>query len=816
MRVTADTQRLALAPGASGTITLDVANTAHVIDGITARIHGFPAENVSSRPQILPLFPDASGSLTLTIAVPPTYPAGRHALRIELMSSDPSRRSYHMDFELVVGTSSAVAVEMRPKIVRTRRVGHFAAFVTNTGNIALDVVLKAVDADRSVSVVLTPDTVHVPAGSVSVVDLEVTAPRMIFGAERDRSFTVEVAGRSLDLPPRAPAALPGSVAEDPRTARTAEIPKVYADLARDQQPSTQLVPRPSAPLAEQMNALEVASVPAAASAVAMLRQRPVISRGMLTALILPAIIALWAAVFLIGLNQVFSGDPLTKTAPASFYASLDQGLGAPTLNPDGTTASPGVPVNALPKQGQVGAGVGGTISGKVIAASDGSAVGRLQVEALRRNVDGNLVTASSGATQADGTYTVAGLFPGDYLLRVSATGYTTVWYGNVATDSAAKTISTSATKPAAKINLTIAGLPAGITGTVNVGTVQTPVSVTVQARPISGSADSVPVAEAKTAADGSYALANLPAPGKYTLSFSATGYGPASVVESVSGGQSRIEPAVILSAGNGQISGLVTDGANPLGGVTVSTVVNGQTITTGTPTTGSVGRFVLSGLPTPNTYVVTFTLAGYGQKTVSVDLDPGASRTDLNTVIQVGTGAVTGRVVDQGGAGLGGVIVTVGGTATALTPITTLTTGDVGAFALSGLPAPGSYTLTFTYPGYATQTVPVTLNGTSAPPSVSVTMPIALGQISGKVTALVGGTPLIGATIKVTSGNVSQTTTSTQSGGVGPGGYLVTSLPPGVYSVTATMPGYASRTGIVTVNANATTTMDLPLPVGSS
>ena len=60
-------------------------------------------------------------------------------------------------------------------------------------------------------------------------------------------------------------------------------------------------------------------------AVVTLRQRPLLSRGLLTALILAGIVALGALVFLLGLSQGFGGDPLTKTAPPSYFpaASTD-------------------------------------------------------------------------------------------------------------------------------------------------------------------------------------------------------------------------------------------------------------------------------------------------------------------------------------------------------------------------------------------------------------------------------------------------------------------------------------------------------------
>ena len=45
----------------------------------------------------------------------------------------------------------------------------------------------------------------------------------------------------------------------------------------------------------------------------------------------------------------------------------------------------------------------------------------------------------------------------------------------------------------------------------------------------------------------------MPAPGSYELTFTATGYQPTTLVDTISGGQQRLEPTVELSVGSGQI-----------------------------------------------------------------------------------------------------------------------------------------------------------------------------------------------------------------------------------------------------------------------
>jgi hypothetical protein len=263
---------------------------------------------------------------------------------------------------------------------------------------------------------------------------------------------------------------------------------------------------------------------------------------------------------------------------------------------------------------------------------------------------------------------------------------------------------------------------------------------------------------------------------------------------------------VLLTAGNGEISGIVTDGSTPLGGMTVSTTVAGTALTSGTPTTGDVGRFVLGNLPTPATYVLTISGPGYGGTTVVVDLGPGERKTDLTVSLASGTGVLSGQLVDAAGVGIGGARVTVGGMTNPPTT-DTLTSGTVGAFTLAGLPSGGALTLTFSHEGYAETTVPVQPGSTTP---LTVTMSASQGEITGQVTGPTG--PIAGATVTATDGKRSWPVTSTASSpGTAAGGYVISQLPAGAYTVTATADGQLPRTALVTVTAGASATADFAL-----
>ncbi len=536
-----------------------------------------------------------------------------------------------------------------------------------------------------------------------------------------------------------------------------------------------------------------------ATAPLTLKQRPLIGRGLLTAIVLAGVVVLWAAAFLLGITQVLGAEPAVKTAPASFFAGT--AVIAPAAGGDPALVAP---PGAMPKDGLLQPGVGGTLTGSVTASTSGEDVGQITVEALRRTPDG-LVVASSAATQADGGYTLAGLFPGDYLLRFAATGYAPVWYPAAPDEAGAEPVTARAQETAGGIDAVVTGEPASISGSVDPGDAAATVPATVTARaawPVEG-ANGPPEFTATTDADGAYTLAGLIAPGSYELTFEAEGYRPTTVVEHVGGGQDRFVSEVRLATGDGQIAGVVTDGSRPLGGVSVSTTVSDEPVSAGTPTVGEVGRFVLPGLPTPGTYVLTFVLDGYAAQTAVVELGAGQNVTDLAVSMTGGAGTVTGTLLAPDGAGIGGAEVSVGGLAEPVTT-TTLTDGHVGAFTVGGL-GPGTYTLTFSHEGYQPQTVPVTVSGSSPVPPVAVTMLDGLGRVSGRLTDA-GGDELTGVGIAVTDGLTVWTTTSSAGGQ-----YLVTDLPAGTYTVSVSVDGRVRASTVVRVEPAREVAADLRL-----
>jgi hypothetical protein len=755
MRATLAPDVVDVAPGTVAAVQVDVANTSEVIDGVGARVIGLDEQYVTANPKLLPLFPDARGTVRLSLAVPAWFPAGVRQVAVEVQSHGALEPSVYLDLNLDVAARPALRVTVAPKIIRTRRSARYVVQLHNDGNVPLGVTLQGVDLDRSCECHFSQDAVRVDAGTTVSLFMTVRCPRMLTGGELDRNLTVRATPEVLD--------------------RDADASPTEA---------------------EHVSGMHSAPV--------QVRQRPLIGRGLMTAMILASIVVLWAGAFLLGIAKVFGGDPLTKDAPASFFVKPASGA---ALAPGGSHEA--APAGAIPKSGQVPPGVGGQITGTVLAVSDNQPVGRILVQAVRISA-GKQHIVSSAATQADGTYTLSGLFPVDYYVKFSAPGFKTIWYPSSPTAQHAKSVPAQAQGTTAGINTVITGLPAQISGKVVASGAVTAVATTVVAHPLTGNGKAI---TAPTGADGTYSLKGLPAPGTYELTYTAAGYQTNAITDTVTGGDNRLEPDVVLGAGAGQITGTVLDSAgHGVGGATVSTTVNGKPLTVITPTTGAVGAYALTNLLTPATYVITFTATGYGSVTQVISLAPGKSASkDVN--LTEGTGTVTGTVTTvQGGkqVSLGGVSITVGGatTPTGTAPsTTTLTEGTaIGSFAVNGLTAPGSYTITASLAGYNSATLPFTLSANGTGATVQITLTQSTGTIKGQVSGACTQTDCSGDLVSVTDGANVQTVRVTDTG------YLVSGLHPGTYSVTVSDPDGNQKTAMVTVKASTTpTTQDFTL-----
>lgn len=505
-------------------------------------------------------------------------------------------------------------------------------------------------------------------------------------------------------------------------------------------------------------------------------QKPRIPRGVLTILALTAVIAIWAAVFVAGANLVLAGDALTKTVPETFLVG-DTEFEAST--------------------------VAGALTGIVTAESNGSPVERITVEAYRIGKDGPVLVGSA-ASADDGAWELASVVPGAYHLRFTAPGFEEVWYPGAPSEAGAQDVRVRPVATTDALNVSIAGSPGSVTGAILAGE-QAEIIASILVRPVVEDAVGEVVAMVETSPDGTFTVPGLPTPATYELGIILAGFDQQSVRVELSGGEAQVINSVNMAAAPGTLGGTVVGPDGALGGVEVTLSGSGQDLSVATPTDGEVGSWVFTDLPTPGTYLLTFTLDGYGTQTVAVDLRAGQARDGVIIEMLEGTGRVSGLVTDASGNPLGGVTVTVTGGAEPLETLT-LTTGDVGAYVLTGLETPGRYTITFSLDGYASQTIGVDLSSGGSADDMDAELTRSTSSIIGTVSA--GGRNLAGAAITVTDGLTVRSTTSADDPA---GGYRFDALPAGRYTVTISLDGYESRTILVALDRGETETVDAVL-----
>jgi hypothetical protein len=484
-------------------------------------------------------------------------------------------------------------------------------------------------------------------------------------------------------------------------------------------------------------------------------QKPRLSRGLLTALLLLSIILIWALVFSAGFRSALAGQEPKKAVNSAWIT--------------GSKPDPSVSI--------------GSINTKIVAASDGRPLARMIISA-------ELVDKSRPATAAssdeDGVVTLSGLTTGIYKLTVSGDGYVDQ------TVSQTVRVVPSDEPIVLPQDIEMVGNPASIKGLTSGGD-PAPVS-TVEARLMVNEVPSSEVITATSDATGLFAIENMPSPGRYRLTFTAVGFEPIQLFQEVAAGETVTMPTVKLQAGPGSVTGMVVDqNGIPLGGAAITATAGSDVIATVTPTSGAeVGKFVLSELRTPATYLMQISLEGYGTQTQTIKVGPGESVVLTTSIIMSkGTGVVRGAVTDESGNALGGVSVTASNGAIVGQ---TISVDSGGFYSLSGLVAPGNYILTFSKEGYIPEVVGVALSSSLGASTSNVVLQRSNNAITGTIVNSIG-TAISGATIIATSGLTSLSTLSTDPNG----DFRLEGLTNGWWTVTISATGFQESVVLIQV-----------------
>lgn len=310
---------------------------------------------------------------------------------------------------------------------------------------------------------------------------------------------------------------------------------------------------------------------------------------------------------------------------------------------------------------------GATISGKVTAPAG---VDLSQAWVYAYNADNSRPNPIYSTVQADGSYRIAGLTQGNYVLQFSGynTGALEQWYPNAAFRDTATAVAVAAGQDVTGINATLVK-GASISGKVTVpaGTILSRVAVTA-------SGEGSPYGTyANVNADGTYKVKGLPA-GSYKLKF--TNYNSGALDEWYNNVQTEAAATpIVLAAGQDKtaVDATLAQGASISGKVTLPAGVpyymtsvslfkatdNSHVVST---QLNSDGTYALRGLPV-GSYKLQF--GGYGSGVLTqwhnnadslatatpIALADGQSLTDINATLVQG-GIISGKITAPAGTQL--------------------------------------------------------------------------------------------------------------------------------------------------------------------
>jgi hypothetical protein len=307
-------------------------------------------------------------------------------------------------------------------------------------------------------------------------------------------------------------------------------------------------------------------------------------------------------------------------------------------------------------------------------------------------------------------------------------------------------------------------------------------------------------------------IGDLPAPSTQRITITAQGHTPRVVDVSLRAGSVVEFPLVTLAAEAGAISGRVIDtAAVPLGGVVVR-ATSGAFVATAV-TDSVTGSYTLTGLRSARTYVVEFSADGYAPQTVAVDVGAGETVTEVNGSLIGSVGSLTGVISSADGTPIRSARVTVRGAETVVTTATLTSIsvdGGPGSYRVSGLPVPGSYTVTVDADGFTSRTEAVTFVVASSDTTLDIQLVVSTAAIRGTVTA--GGVAVGGATVRIDDGRTTRTVISASSPA---GAFTFADLIPGSYTLSATVGGYAEQILLVRVEGGASVDVDLNLVIST-
>jgi 5-hydroxyisourate hydrolase-like protein (transthyretin family) len=746
-------------PGIALPLSITISNTDTVIGGYVIRLLGADQSWVELEADQVSLFPDEQRTIGATVTVPQGIPAGKRRIAVQVRELTEPFDSSVAEIDLNVPAAPMVTLRLDPTSVTAGRRGGFSLVIENAGNTQSAGRLAADDPEGKVGFQFTPDRVTLAPGEHAVVDMRASGPRPFVGTPAVRVLSIYLDDAPADA---------------------------FFDAPAGDQPAAR----------NERTAL----------ALGTFVQRPWLSRGPISLLGLLAAVTVFAVVLTIALSKLVG------------QSAADRDLALQVAQARNATASGGT------------SGLAGTVR----LLTSGTPVSGVAVNVF--TAADTTTPVDTTATDSKGAYSVGNLAAGDYKVSFRGAGFVQLWYPGGATDADATTVTLKEGQTQTGLDVRLGGVPASISGTI----VGDDVSTATLYLETSSSAPATATSSAKTVhaanppnappnnneavvrtvpigSDGTFTLTDVPSPSIYDLVVSKTGYATSTQRIDVGAGETRTGVEVRLEKGDGLISGHVNSITGPLGGVTITATSGQNTANTVSLTADDIGAFTLRSLPTPASFTIVASDAGYTSQTLTLTLAAGQKLTGVAITLGQAAGKLTGKVTAAGAPAAGVSVTVTDGQSTVQT--VTESTGHPGTWQVGGLAIPGTYTVTFARTDLASQTVSIALDagGNITPGSqgatvtsdgISIAMQSATAVVYGTVSqhpdAGATATALGNASVVLNSGTTSYTVSTasvnTSTGRIG--GYRIENITPGTYTLTVSgNSGTSPRSNVVILAA---------------
>lgn len=200
LQVHVEPDHLALTLGERVSIEVEVFNGSPIVDEFRVSLLGpwidpIRPEWVTVQPASLPLFPNASGTVLITLDVPAASQllAGAHVIGVRVFSVTDSAVAHVAELPLTINSQPVVTIHLDPQTASGGSSAETQIVARNLGNVPVNLWFETTDPANAVQATLESHDIAVAPDEERIVPIQLRARRPLIGTGTARPFSVMAA-----------------------------------------------------------------------------------------------------------------------------------------------------------------------------------------------------------------------------------------------------------------------------------------------------------------------------------------------------------------------------------------------------------------------------------------------------------------------------------------------------------------------------------------------------------------------------------------------------------------------------------------------